>query len=143
MKHRQKKYLVACIAVALCAVGSTSGYAQVRRYQPSRPTVSPYMNLFRDQTGPLPNYQALVRPLQLQDETNRLQEQSIQRNAQQTQQRQTELYSLQQQQAAQLQMSPTGKGSWFARPSQRNQFLNTSRFYSQSGSAAVQRTPAR
>lgn len=32
------------------------------RYQPQRPTVSPYLNLLRNDTGPLPNYYSLVRP---------------------------------------------------------------------------------
>ena len=32
------------------------------RYEPSRPTVSPYLNLLRRDVGPLPNYHSLVRP---------------------------------------------------------------------------------
>lgn len=40
------------------------------RYQPSRPTVSPYINLFRDQRGPIPNYHLYVRPILQQESIN-------------------------------------------------------------------------
>lgn len=53
-------------AVALTGwliVNSLSLYAQdIPRYSPSRPTVSPYLNLLRSDSGPLPNYYSLVRP---------------------------------------------------------------------------------
>lgn len=35
---------------------------QSSRYTPSKPTVSPYMNLFRNDSDNVPNYQTLVRP---------------------------------------------------------------------------------
>lgn len=34
----------------------------IPRYAPRRPTVSPYLNLLRNDFGPLPNYYSLVRP---------------------------------------------------------------------------------
>jgi hypothetical protein len=59
----------ACAAVvALAMLAAANSQAQTPRYQPARPTVSPYLNLFRNNTGPLPNYYSLVRPqLQQQD----------------------------------------------------------------------------
>jgi hypothetical protein len=44
------------------------------RYQPSRPTISPYLNLLRRNEGPLPNYHSLVRPQLQQLDTNRRQQ---------------------------------------------------------------------
>jgi len=133
-KHRNC-WLIAFVAVGCWLDAVVVGHAQVRRYEPSRPTVSPYLNLFRDQTGILPNYQALVRPQLLQNETNQRQRAINQRGAAEALNLQAQLYDIQQRQAAELQMSPTGKNAWFQRPSQRNQFMNTSRFYSQSGKA--------
>jgi hypothetical protein len=133
-KHRSC-WLIALVAAGCWLGTAAESHAQVRRYEPSRPTVSPYLNLFREQTGILPNYQALVRPQQLQNETNQRQREINQRGATEAQNLQTQIYELQQKQAAELQMAPTGKNAWFQRPSQRNQFLNTSRFYSQSGKA--------
>jgi hypothetical protein len=40
------------------------------RYAPSRPTVSPYINLFRNQRGPIPNYHLYVRPILQQESIN-------------------------------------------------------------------------
>ncbi len=34
----------------------------VPRYRPAKPTVSPYLNLLRNDNGPLPIYYGLVRP---------------------------------------------------------------------------------
>ncbi len=133
-KHRIS-WLIASAAAGIWLGATAASNAQVQRYEPTRPTVSPYLNLFRDQTGILPNYQALVRPLQLQNDINQQQRQTNQRSAEAAANLQAEIYGLQQRQAAELQMAPTGKQSWFQRPSQRNQFMNTSRFYSQSGKA--------
>ena len=40
------------------------------RYRPQRDTTSPYLNLLRDDSGPLPNYFSLVRPQLNQQATN-------------------------------------------------------------------------
>ena len=133
--------LIAVGAACLWVSGTTASNAQVQRYAPSRPTVSPYLNLFRDQTGVLPNYQALVRPLQQQEDFNQQQRALNQRNAAVNQQLQNELFDLQLRQAAGPQMAPTGKGSWFQQPGQRHRFLDTSQFYSQSGSAGQRSSP--
>ena len=51
------------IIVALLAVLCQNALSQdVPRYRPSRPTVSPYLNLLRNDNGALPNYYGLVRP---------------------------------------------------------------------------------
>ena len=39
-----------------------AGGQDVPRYTPQRPTVSPYLNLLRNDNGPVPNYYSLVRP---------------------------------------------------------------------------------
>jgi hypothetical protein len=108
----------------------------VRRYQPSRPTVSPYLNLFRERTGTVPNYYTLVRPFQDQYHTNQLQQQYMRQQNQVIQQLQSEVYGLQQNPAS-PQVAPTGKGGWFIQPGTRNTFMNTSRYYSQSGSVGA------
>jgi len=46
-------------------------FAQVGRYQPATPTVSPYLNLTRRRTGAFPNYYAYVKPILRQREINR------------------------------------------------------------------------
>jgi hypothetical protein len=51
--------------VAVFYSGASVAEAQIRRYQPNSPTVSPYLNLDQPE-GALPNYYSRVRPLQLQ-----------------------------------------------------------------------------
>jgi ABC-type phosphate/phosphonate transport system substrate-binding protein len=67
-------------AVLLGSLGplSESSTAQVRRYQPSRPTTSSYLDLTRLNTGGVPNYYSFVRPKQQQRAFN-LQEQALRR----------------------------------------------------------------
>jgi hypothetical protein len=65
--------LAAAVGLLLCndahaQQGNQRPYAG--RYQPSRPTVSPYMNLFRRDRGPLPNYHLYVRPILQQESIN-------------------------------------------------------------------------
>ena len=67
------------VVLALLAAADCRG--QTPRYQPSRPTVSPYLNLFRNNTGPLPNYYSLVRPQLYQQSFN---QQTLTQQAQQT-----------------------------------------------------------
>ena len=69
-----RNLLVAVVAVmffAAPALAQTSHRPprQSSRYTPSKPTVSPYMNLFRNDNNNnnIPNYQTLVRP-QLQQQ---------------------------------------------------------------------------
>jgi hypothetical protein len=74
------KWPALILIVAAMAVGFTSGRCLGQgaggrrpgptRFQPSRPTVSPYLNLFRRDTGPIPNYHLYVRPIQRQQAFN-------------------------------------------------------------------------
>ena len=50
--------------------------APPQRYQPSRPTISPYLNLLRQNESPVPNYYSFVRP-QLQTQERYQQQQAI------------------------------------------------------------------
>jgi hypothetical protein len=98
--------ILPAIALAIALAMTSEGFAQgARRYQPSRPTVSPYLNLYRNNVGPLPNYYSLVRP-QLNQQT--LNDRVL---AQQAQQSAT--LGVLQSQSAQSTVTPTGKRSWF------------------------------
>jgi hypothetical protein len=52
------------------------GQAPPARYEPARPTVSPYLNLLRRDIGPIPNYHTLVRP-QLQQREHQQRQQIV------------------------------------------------------------------
>ena len=69
-------------ALALAAASSSHAQYQQRRYEPSRPTVSPYLNLFRFNNSVIPNYQSLVRPEQ---QAQRFRQQQLQLDRQQQQ----------------------------------------------------------
>jgi hypothetical protein len=139
--NRQKRFwLLAALVLTLLELGAERAcVAQVRRYEPNRPTVSPYLNLFRNDFNnrALPNYQALVRPLQLQQDINQQQQRLLLQQNQALRQLNTNLQNFEQRAVTGQLVAPTGKGSWFLRPSRRAQFLNTSRFYSQAGTAGV------
>ena len=103
--------LVLALLVACCVLVSSRSAAaqtQVPRYRPARPTVSPYMNLFRENRGPLPNYHTYVRPMLQQRSTNYQQQFA-------TQQLQQQVQALQQQgrQYGPAQVAPTGIGATF------------------------------
>jgi hypothetical protein len=138
MKNRFAVCLIAAVAVLSAASAS---FGQVRRYQPSRPTISPYLQLFRDRDrNPyLPNYHAFVRPMQRQYETNQFQQQQLLQQRQAIGQLQSQVQQFQQGQFTGPLVAPTGKGAGFMRPSSRNAFMNTSRYYSQQGGAAGRR----
>jgi hypothetical protein len=130
--------IVAGCFVLSPGVASTAQAQQ--RYTPNTPTVSPYLNLFQNNRGvggntAIPNYYSLVRPQVQQQQTNRLQQRTIQQQAQTIGQLQTNVDLLEQQARAGQSSVSTGHRSWFSQPSQRNRYLNTSRFYSQSGTA--------
>jgi hypothetical protein len=59
------------MASPAAAQNQNKGYS---RYTPARPTISPYNELFRPETGPLPNYHQYVRPLQQQIAVNKQQQ---------------------------------------------------------------------
>jgi hypothetical protein len=82
--------VVGCLATTGWAQGGPGGGRA--RFEPSRPTISPYLNLLRRDVGPLPNYYSLVRPQLQQNDfnqrqiaINREQRTAIRANAQQIQ----------------------------------------------------------
>jgi hypothetical protein len=52
---------------------------------------------------------------------------------------QTGVQDIEQRQAEGPLVAPTGHSSWFGNPGTRSSFLNTSRYYSQSGTVAAPR----
>ena len=127
--------VIAMLATAVWLGDADSSFGQ-QRYQPSRPTVSPYLNLFRFNDSVVPNYQSLVRP---QQDALRFRQQQQQYDRQQSQalnQLQTSVQVLQQPGVTTEFVAPTGKGAWFNRQGGAT-FQDTLRFYSQTGSAAA------
>ncbi len=125
--------LPAAVLVQLLA-SSSSGQYQQQRYEPSRPTVSPYLNLFRFNDSVIPNYQSLVRPEQ---QAQRFKQQQIQldrRQQQELQQIQANVRVLQQPRVNTELVAPTGKGSWF-NVQGGSQFGNTSGYFSRAGAS--------
>jgi hypothetical protein len=123
---------VLALAAAMLALAAVPSYGQqLRRYQPSSPTISPYMNLLRTNVGPLPNYYSLVRPQLNQLEFNR---QQVATQAQQA----ASLRLLEKEGQKSQAATPTGKGSWFM-TSGRAGYMNTSRFYSRAPAGAAGR----
>jgi hypothetical protein len=114
---------LATIVCFACLAGWENCSAQVARYQPSTPTVSPYLNLTRFNGGGLPNYYALVRP-QIQQRDFNLRGRALQN--QQTR----EIVTLQNEVTRGLEpSSATGTGSWFQIPGTRTSVLDTRRYY--------------
>lgn len=120
---RRVRNVVLAVAGSVCLVASSESQAQVARYTPATPTVSPYLNLTRFDNGGLPNYYSLVRPLIRQRDFN-LQTQAIE------QRQQREIVRLENEvvRGQELQ-SATGTGSWFLVPSNRTSYMNTSRYF--------------
>jgi hypothetical protein len=137
------RWAIAMLAGGLLALGAGSSYGQVqRRYQPSRPTVSPYLNLFRFNNSVIPNYQSLVRPEQEALRFRQEQQQYDRQQTQQLNQLKSSVQVLQQPAVTTKLVAPTGNGSWFNREGGAS-FQNTSRFYSQSGGDANTTAPRR
>ena len=62
MKNRTILLFAATIALLAAGYCGESQAQDIPRYSPRRSTTSPYLNLLRNDTGPLPNYYSLVRP---------------------------------------------------------------------------------
>lgn len=108
----------ACLlALALVA---DAAHCQVQRYQPSTPTVSPYLNLTRTNLSGLPNYYSLVRPQLNQRAFNQQQLQTQARQAQTLDQLRADV---------QGSLTPTGKNAGFMTLGQSGAFLDTTRYY--------------
>jgi hypothetical protein len=143
MKEASNAWLRAGLLSSFLLISATSeSIAQQRRYEPSQPTVSPYLQLFRNDVGQnsaLPNYFNFVRPLQQQYQVNQTQQRLLQQQYQAIGQLRSNVQALEGQLAQGQVVAPTGKGSWFNRPSTKSGYLNTSRFYSQSGTGGTGR----
>ena len=94
---------------------TTRGQNLPRRYEPARPTLSPYLNLFRANAGPIPNYYTFVRPQLEQNVVNQTQQAAIARQGASLQQ-----LSQGVRQSTDAGLAPTGTGS---------RFMNLSHFY--------------
>ncbi|TWT33763.1 hypothetical protein KOR34_35970 [Posidoniimonas corsicana] len=126
------KVLAALVVFATCVPMVSAQGPQ--RYQPSRPTVSPYMNLLRRNASPVPNYYSFVRPMQRQAAFNQQQatfnQQQIQfqvRQNAENQQLQADLMK------AGVAGPVSGASAWFQNPGSRSTFLNTSQYFSRAG----------
>jgi hypothetical protein len=112
------------VLLSILASGQSAPAQGVRSYRPSRPTVSPYLNLLRTNTsGGLPNYYSLVRPMQQQRELN-LREQASRRQQAVTLGRLEQ--GIQTNRAA---IRGTGTGSWFMNQGTRSSHFNSSHYY--------------
>lgn len=129
---RSLSLIATLVLLATSASNSAFGQYQQRRYQPSRPTVSPYLNLFRFNNSVIPNYQSLVRPeqeaLRFRQEQLRL-DRTQQKELTQLQQN---VRVLQQAPVTTKLVAPTGKGSWFNVPG-GSQFGDTGGYFSRAG----------
>jgi hypothetical protein len=115
------------------AAASEAQYQQ--RYQPNRPTVSPYLDLFRFNDSNVPNYYTLVRPMQQQRVFEQQQQRLNQQQLRELSQLQSNVQALELGPVTAPQVAPTGKGSWFARPGGAA-YLDTSDYFSRVGSGS-------
>ena len=122
--------LLAWGLVLVVSTGQASAQ-RPQRFQPARPTVSPYLNLLRQNNSGVPNYYTLVRPELQQLQVNQQQQALLLKQNSQIQQLQTNLLR------TQTEGPISGSPSWFQTPGTRSTFQNTSQFYSRSGVAGV------
>lgn len=105
-RHIHSRRMIVALAACVCAFATTSADAQVstnrfvRSYILDRPTVSPYLNLLRnDGINGIANYQTLVRPqLQFREQAI-VQERQIERVQQRINVQQSTIEDIQQQRA--------------------------------------------
>lgn len=110
--------LLAVLCLPVSGVLAQGIPRSVPRYQPPTPTTSRYLTVFQGAGGAVSNYYGLVRPQERQ---------LAQINQQQREQR-----SLLEDRVAALEESelrPTGQRSWYALPSQRNAYRDTSHYF--------------
>jgi len=141
MFHRCRfSVLGSLLPVLALLVSITFSAAQELRYEPSQPTVSPYLQLFQQgRNNAVPNYYTFVRPLQSQQQINSQQQRRIQRQSLEIGLLQSTVQTLEERQAEGPLIAPTGHASWFSQPGTRARFLDTSRYYSYLQSGTVQR----
>ena len=132
LASRQNKLLL-IVTIGILGFAAEPSSAQVRRYQPSRPTTSSYLNLTRFNPTATPNYYSLVRPSQQQRAFNQ-QEQALRG--------QQAGAILQLQNDVQQGLQPagtTGNRSSFLRPSSRSTFGGTQNRYFQTNTIRLGR----
>jgi hypothetical protein len=127
MRRRTLILLVGWVLASIADVLHAQGVGPranpgIPRYQPQSPTLSPYLNLLRPQ-GALPNYYALVRPIQRQEAFN---QQSLA-----FQRRQTLGFERLEREFAQPEILPTGTAGWFFDEGRQAPYGNTSHYYQQ------------
>jgi hypothetical protein len=126
ISHRRRRLLLSAGAVAAVSLACLpTCVAQVRRYEPNTPTLSPYLGLTLFNNGGVPNYYAFVRPRQQQRSFNLQQQALAQRQAGEIQQLDYDV------QRGIVPVAQTGTGSWFFTPGARTTYLDTSQYYPQ------------
>ena len=114
-----RPWLLGLAILVVCSVVNSECLAQrSSRYEPSSPTVSPYLNLLRRDSGGVPNYYSFIRPQQRQQTANSRQQIVNQQIGRALERQQDELLQFGDQ--MQSQIAPTGAGSVF---------LNFSHYY--------------
>jgi hypothetical protein len=123
------KLLLAILVVGLVSVPVARAYAQrggptarrATRYRPARPTMSPYLNLLRDNSSTLSNYYSFVRPEQRQRAINREGQATVRQQANALRMVQNDV------QLGQAPIRTTGKGGGHMTGGSR--FMTSSRFF--------------
>jgi hypothetical protein len=127
------KLLLAILVVGLVSVPGARAYAQrgvssrgptaprATRYRPARPTMSPYLNLLRDNSSTLQNYYSFVRPEQRQRAINREGQATVRQQANALRMVQNDV------QLGQAPIRTTGKGGGHMTGGSR--FMTSSRFF--------------
>jgi hypothetical protein len=128
--HSWRNALLAATAAATSLIYSPTCQAQVRRYAPQKPTLSPYLGLTLFNNGSVPNYYAFVRPRQQQQAFNVEQQALIAQQQAVSLKHAGAIQGLETDvQRGLAPAAKTGTGSWFMNPGTRSTFLNTSQYY--------------
>jgi hypothetical protein len=117
---------IAALPTVLLLFATESQAQQSSTYQPSRPTLSPYLYLTRPNSGPFPNYQAFVQPTKNQQQFNQAQQTQVTELQSQVQQQQQQMG---QQKYGPAVMAPTGVGG--------GAYNSLSHYYPSGGSAST------
>jgi len=132
-RHAALRITTGLTLALLAAIGASAAAQRPKstpRFTPSSPTVSPYLGLLSNQGGALPNYFALVRPLQRQADLNRQQSLVIERQAGELQRQAGEIERARTE-FGQAEARPTGNAAWFNNLPEGGAFRNRSHFFGQ------------
>ncbi|EGJ32847.1 hypothetical protein LYNGBM3L_75450 [Moorena producens 3L] len=118
-----KNLIFILFSIVFTLLASTASAQQnSSQYEPSTPTVSPYLNLLRrDNQGGLPNYYTFVRPAQQQQRTLRQINSRFNRQSSTLAQLQNSI--------VEFSAPPTGSGSGFMLQGRRSGFQKYSHFF--------------